>query len=160
MPERTRYPSAVDFLRLADRTWPVLHRLMRAHVAIYRATEGRLGMRVPGVPPMLLLEHIGAKTRKRRTSALAYIEDGRNLVLIASKGGYPRNPAWFHNLRAHPDVTVQVGPERRRVRARVATPGERQRLWPKAVVAWPGYRSYQARTGREIPMVILEPRRD
>jgi deazaflavin-dependent oxidoreductase (nitroreductase family) len=107
---------------------------------------------------MLLLEHVGAKTGKRRTSALVYLEDGRNLVLIASKGGYPRNPAWFHNLLANPEVAVQIGAERRRVRARVATPGERQRLWPQAVVAWSGYRAYQARTGREIPLVILEPR--
>lgn len=159
MPERTRYAPAVDLLRLADRMWPVLHGVMRAHAFLYRATNGRLGMRVPGVPPMLLLEHVGAKSRKRRTSALIYIEDGPNLVLIASKGGYPKHPSWFHNLKAHPEVMVQIGPERRRVRAREATPGERQRLWPKAVVAWSGYRSYQARTGREIPLVILEPRR-
>jgi len=108
---------------------------------------------------MLLLEHLGARTGKRRTSALVYIEDGPNLVLVASKGGYPRNPSWFHNLKAHPEVTVQIGAERRPVRARVATPEERQRLWPVAVVAWRGYRDYQARTGREIPLVILEPRR-
>jgi deazaflavin-dependent oxidoreductase (nitroreductase family) len=148
----------VDYLRLADRMWPVLDKVMRAHVAIYRATNGRIGMRVPGVPPMLLLEHVGAKSRKRRTSALVFIEDGPNLVLIASKGGYPRDPAWFHNLKANPEVTVQVGPERRPVRARVATPEERTRLWPRAVVAWSGYRTYQERTGREIPLVILEPR--
>jgi len=159
VPERTRYPPAVDLLRLADRMWPVLDRVMRTHVAVYRATNGRIGMRVPGVPPMLLLEHVGARTGKRRTSALVYIEDGPNLVLVASKGGYPRHPSWFHNLKAHPEVTVQIGAERRPVRARVATPGERQRLWPVAVVAWPGYRDYQARTGREIPLVILEPRR-
>ena len=149
----------MDLLRLADRMWPVLDRVMRAHVALYRATNGRIGMRVPGAPPMLLLEHLGARTGKRRTSALVYIEDGPNLVLVASKGGYPRNPSWFHNLKAHPEVTVQIGAERRPVRARVATPEERQRLWPVAVVAWRGYRDYQARTGREIPLVILEPRR-
>lgn len=149
----------MDYLRLADRMWPVLDRVMRAHAALYRATNGRIGMRVPGVPPMLLLDHVGAKSGKRRTSALVYIEDGRNLVLIASKGGHPRHPAWFHNLKAHPQVTVQVGPERRPVRARVATPEERERLWPRAVEAWPGYRTYQERTRREIPLVILEPRR-
>lgn len=132
---------------------------MRAHAAIYRATNGFLGHRVPGVPPMLLLEHVGAKTGTRRTAALVYLEDGQNLAIIASKGGHPKHPDWFHNLMAHPDVHVQVGRDRRSVRARVATPNERARLWPRAVNAWPGYRTYQERTDREIPVVILEPRR-
>lgn len=148
----------MDLLRLVDRSWPVLHRLMRLHVALYRATGGRIGHRFPGVPTMLLLEHTGARTGKRRTSALVYVEDGPNFALIASKAGNPRHPAWFHNLKAHPDVTVQVGPARRRVRAREAMPEERERLWPKAVRAWPGYRRYQERTPRTIPLVILEPR--
>jgi deazaflavin-dependent oxidoreductase (nitroreductase family) len=148
----------VDFLKLADRIWPVLDKVMRAHVILYRATNGLIGKRFPGVPRMLLLDHLGAKTGKRRTSALAYIEDGRNLVLIASKGGYPQHPAWLHNLNAHPEVTVQVGRERRRVRARVASREERKRLWPEAVKAHANYATYQERTGREIPVVILEPR--
>ncbi len=139
--------------------WPVLDRLMRAHAAIYRATNGRVGQQIPGLPPMLLLEHTGAKTGRRRTAALAYLEDGPNLAIIASKGGYPQHPDWFHNLRAHPDVTVQVGREKRTVRARVATAEERARLWPRAVKAWPGYRTYQERTDREIPVILLEPRR-
>jgi deazaflavin-dependent oxidoreductase (nitroreductase family) len=138
--------------------WPVLDRLMRAHVAVYRATNGRVGHKVPGVPTMLLLDHVGAKTGKRRAAALVYVRDGPNLVLVASKGGYPKHPAWFHNLQAHPDVTVQIGSERRDVHARLASPEERGRLWPKAVEAWPGYRAYQERTGREIPLVILERR--
>lgn len=131
---------------------------MRAHVALYRATGGRIGHRIPGLPPMLLLDHVGARSGTRRTSALAYVADGENLVLVASKGGHPRHPAWFHNLVANPDTTAQVGSERRPVRARVATPGERRRLWPKAVEAYGGYRDYQERTAREIPLVILEPR--
>jgi deazaflavin-dependent oxidoreductase (nitroreductase family) len=131
---------------------------MRAHVAIYRATSGRVGHRIPGIPPMLLLDHIGAKSGKRRTAALVYLEDGPNVAVIASKGGHPKHPAWFHNLMAHPDVTVQIGKTRRRVRARVASPEERARLWPRAVKAWEGYRSYQQRTARVIPVVILEPR--
>lgn len=148
----------MGLLRAADRMWPVLDRLMRVHVSVYRLTNGRIGHRVPGVPTMLLLDHIGAKSGKRRTAALVYIRDGENLALVASKGGYPNHPAWFHNLKAHPDVTVQVGSERQGVHARIATPDERARLWPKAVEAWPGYRAYQDRTGREIPVVILEPR--
>ena len=77
---------------------------------------------------------------------------------MASKGGHPRHPAWYHNLRANPETTVQVGSERRAVRARDATPTERERLWPMAVAAYSGYRDYQERTDREIPLVILEPR--
>ena len=138
--------------------WPVLDRVMRAHVAIYRATDGRVGHHIPGVPPMLLLDHVGAKTGTRRTAALAYVEDGLNVAIIASKGGHPKHPSWFHNLMAHPDVTVQIGKDRRAVRARVASREERARLWPRAVKAWPGYGTYQERTDREIPVVILEPR--
>ena len=79
-------------------------------------------------------------------------------IAVASKGRYPKNPAWFHNLRANPDATVQVGSQRRPVRARVATPSERTRLWPRVVDLYGGYRDYQERTTREIPLVILEPR--
>ena len=108
---------------------------------------------------MLLLDHVGAKSGARRTSPLIYVADGDDLVIVASKGGYPRNPAWYHNLVAHPDTAVQVGRERRAVRARVATAAERGRLWQKAVAIYPPYDEYQERSGgREIPLVILEPR--
>jgi F420H(2)-dependent quinone reductase len=107
---------------------------------------------------MLLLDHVGAKSGQRRTTPLVYVEDGENLVLVASKGGNPKNPAWFHNLRANPDTAVQVGSERRPVRAHVADQEERTRLWPKAIEIYSGYRDYQERTEREIPLVVLEPR--
>jgi deazaflavin-dependent oxidoreductase (nitroreductase family) len=107
---------------------------------------------------MLLLDHVGARSGKPRTTPLLYVPDGEDLVLIASKGGFPKHPAWFHNLSANPDTTVQVGAERRPVRARVAEPGERDRLWELADAAYPGYRDYRARAGREIPIVVLEPR--
>lgn len=148
----------MSLLSAADRMWLVLDRLMRLHAGIYRATNGFLGHHIPGVPPMLLLEHVGAKTGRKRTAALVYLKVGRNLAIIASKGGYPKHPDWFHNLKAYPDVTVQVGADRRKVRARVATAEERARVWPRAVKAWSGYRSYQERTAREIPVLILEPR--
>jgi deazaflavin-dependent oxidoreductase (nitroreductase family) len=80
------------------------------------------------------------------------------LVLVASKGGYPRNPGWFYNLRANPETTVQVGSRRIEVRARVADAEERKRLWPKVVKAYGGYERYQRHTEREIPLVILKPR--
>jgi F420H(2)-dependent quinone reductase len=106
---------------------------------------------------MLLLDHVGAKSGTLRTSPLLYVPDGENVVLVASKGGFPKHPAWFHNLRANPETYVRVGAERRRVRARTATVGERPRLWDAAVAVWPGYEDYRRRTDREIPLVVLEP---
>jgi F420H(2)-dependent quinone reductase len=131
---------------------------MDLHTELYRRTRGLIGHRVPFAPPMLLLDHVGARSGRRRTSPLAYVRDGDSYVVIASKGGHPRNPGWFHNLRAHPDTTIQVGAAKRAVRARVATPEERERLWPRAVEVWGPYESYQRRTQRQIPLVILEPR--
>jgi F420H(2)-dependent quinone reductase len=143
---------------LVDRMWPVLSPLMGQHATIYRATRGLIGHRFPGLPPFLVLDHVGAKSGRRRTSPLLYIEDGDNYVVVASKGGHPKHPGWYHNLRANPDTRVQVGARRIPVHARVANPEERARLWPKAVEAWGSYRDYQQRTRREIPLVVLEPR--
>ena len=138
--------------------WAVATRAMAGHTFLYRVTGGRVGHRVPGAPPMLLLDHVGAKSGRKRTSPLGYFRDGDDLVVIASKGGYPRHPAWYHNLRANPDTEIQVGSERRPVHARVANAEERKRLWPKAVDAYGGYAGYQKRTEREIPLVILQRR--
>ena len=146
-------------MRAVDRAWPVLNRLIPGHTAVYKASGGLIGHRFPGAPPTLLLEHVGAKSGKKRTTPLVYVRDGEDLVLVASKGGHPKHPAWFHNLRANPEATVQVGSERRAVRARVAKRNERSRLWPKAVKTYRGYRGYQERTEREIPVFILEPKR-
>jgi F420H(2)-dependent quinone reductase len=148
----------MDLRALGDRSWPVLNRLAGVHTRLYRLTGGRIGHRLPGTPPMLLLEHTGARSGKRRVSPLAYVADGVDTVLVASKGGAPRNPAWFHNLMAHPDTTVQIGSERRAVHARQASEAERKRLWPMALETYAGYEGYQERTGREIPLVVLEPR--
>jgi deazaflavin-dependent oxidoreductase (nitroreductase family) len=148
----------MDVMALADRSWPVLRQLMGGHALVYRLTNGLVGHRFPGAPPMLLLNHIGAKSGAERTTPLVYVDDPPNVVLVASKGGHPRHPAWYHNLRAHPDVTVQIGARRRDVHARVATAEERERLWPMALATYSGYDGYQQRTEREIPLVILEPR--
>lgn len=148
----------MDAMGLADRSWPLIRRLMGAHTLVYRATGGRIGQRLPGLPQMLLLDHVGARSGTRRTIPLLYLEDGADVVVVASKGGHPKHPAWYHNLRANPDTTVQIGGERRPVHARLADADERARLWPEAVALYPSYRGYQERTEREIPMVILEPR--
>ena len=131
---------------------------MGLHGTVYRLSGGHIGRTIPGAPPMLLLDHVGAKSGKKRSSPLAYLEDGDDVVIVASKGGHPRNPAWFHNLKAHPDTTVQIGTERRPVRARAAGRRERKRLWPRIVSLYGGYEGYQERTDRQIPLVILEPR--
>jgi deazaflavin-dependent oxidoreductase (nitroreductase family) len=146
--------------RASKRLWTALRAVISLHTLVYRVSGGRVGQTVRGTPPMLLLEHRGARSGKVRTTPLGYIRDGDDLVVVASKGGHPRNPSWFHNLMAHPDVRVQVGSTRARVRAREAQPDERARLWPAVVAAYAGYDSYQARTDRLIPLVILEPRGD
>jgi len=148
----------MDYLKLADSSWPVLNRLMAGHTAIYKLSRGRIGHKLPGLPAILLLDHKGAKSGKERTSPLLYIHDGDNIVIVASKGGFPKNPGWFYNLRANPETKVQVGRERRDVHARVASPSERERLWPKVVASYANYAEYQQRAEREIPVVILEPR--
>jgi len=148
----------MDSLDWVERNWSLLGRLMQGHTAIYRASHGVIGHRFPGAPPTLLLDHVGAKSFKRRTSPLVYTVDGQNLILVASKGGYPKNPAWFHNLVAHPDTTIQVGSSRRDVHAHVADQQERERLWPLVLKTYGGYADYQKRTEREIPLVVLEPR--
>jgi len=145
-------------MSLADRSWPLLRQLTGVHVHVYRWTNGVVGHRFPGAPPMLLLDHVGAKSAIKRTTPLVYVDDSPDVVLVASKGGHPRNPAWYHNLLANPDTIVQIGAARHAVHARVATPEEHKRLWPKAVDTYSGYRGYQERTDREIPLVILEPR--
>ena len=125
---------------------------------------GRVANGIPGFPEvrgkLLLLDHVGAKSGKKRTSPLLYFRDGEDVVVIASKGGYPKNPAWYYNLMANPEARVQIRGERLQVQARLATEEERKRLWPQAVASYKGYADYQARSkGREIPLVILEPRR-
>ena len=134
----------------------IFNELTRAHTLSYRLTGGLVGQHVPGLPRMLLLDHVGAKSGRKRTTPLAYVRDGDDIVIVASKGGSRRNPAWYHNLRANPETTVQVGSSRIPVTARVANAAERARLWPKVVAAYGGYESYQDRTRREIPLVILE----
>ena len=138
--------------------WRLFYIGTDVHTALYRLSRGLVGHRVPGMPTMLLLDHVGAKSGQARTTPLVYIEDGDAFVIVASKGGHPKHPAWFHNLRANPDTTIQVGSRKIPVTARVATDVERDRLWPAVVRAYSGYEGYQRRTGRKIPLVMLEPR--
>jgi deazaflavin-dependent oxidoreductase (nitroreductase family) len=130
---------------------------MRVHVALYQATGGRIGHHLPGHPPMLLLDHVGAKSQKRRTSGLTYMPYDASFIVVGSNGGRPRNPGWVHNLRAFPDTEIQVGRDKIKVHAREAVDEERQRLWPQAARYHPAWRQFQQRTQRALPLVILTP---
>ena len=105
---------------------------------------------------LLLLTTKGAKTGDERTSPLAYSRDGDRLVVIASKGGAPTNPAWYHNLRTHSDVTVEIGPEKFSARAQVASEPERRRLYDQHAAKMPAFAEYEKKTARKIPVVVLE----
>ena len=139
--------------RLGYRGW---HRFTQAHVRAYRASRGRIGRSFRGAP-VLLLDHVGRKSGRHMTSPLIYGEDGENLIIVASFGGAPRDPAWWPNLKAHPETTVNVYGDVRRVRARQASAEEKARIWPTMVAVYSPYDEYQRKTERDIPVVILEP---
>ena len=121
----------------------------------FRANQGKVGGPFEG-RSLLLLHHTGARTGAVRVNPLAYRRDGDRLVVFASKGGAPRNPDWYYNLLAHPRATVEVGTETWEVHARVADSDERERLWAEVKEEMPGFASYERRTSRQIPVIILE----
>jgi deazaflavin-dependent oxidoreductase (nitroreductase family) len=127
---------------------------------IFRASGGRLGARFLRGAPVLLLTTTGAKSGVRRTTPLIYLADGARVVLVASKGGMSHSPAWYHNLAANPECEVQIGSRTTRMGARRAGAEEKAALWPKLVAIYRDYDDYQARTSRDIPVVILTPRGD
>ena len=123
----------------------------------FRANEGKVGGGFAGAP-MLLLHTTGAKSGEERVSPLVYQAVGEALVVFGSKGGAPSHPAWFHNLVAHPQTTVEVGTGTRPVVARVAEGEERTRIWEDQKRQMPGFAEYEKTAGdREIPVVVLEP---
>jgi deazaflavin-dependent oxidoreductase (nitroreductase family) len=127
-----------------------------AHAGVYRATGGKLFGRM-GKSPILLLNTVGRKTGRKRTSPLLYVMDGEDFVIIASKGGAPTHPAWYLNLIANPEATVEIGDREVRVEAEVADPEDKPRLWQKMVEMYPTYDDYQRKTEREIPLLVLRP---
>ncbi len=123
----------------------------------FRSNEGRVGGPFEGAP-MLLLHTTGARSRAERVNPVVYAEDDDRWVVFASKGGAPTNPDWFHNLRAHPDATIEVGIDTVPVVARAAEGDERERLWSRQKERMPGFADYEQKTTREIPVVVLERR--
>lgn len=129
------------------------------HQVLLRATGGRLLGRAGGMP-VVLLSTTGRRTGARRTTVLTSpVQDGDCVVLVASYGGDDHHPAWFLNLREHPDVELTMHGRSRAMRARIASHEERAALWRRAVARYQGYERYQQRTARDIPVVVLEPRR-
>jgi deazaflavin-dependent oxidoreductase (nitroreductase family) len=122
----------------------------------FRANNGTVASM--GGAPLLILHTTGAKTGQERLSPLMYREEGDDLVIFASYAGAPNDPAWFRNLVANPDVTVELGDGTRAMRARVAGPEERERIWQDHKAEWPQFGEYEEKTDRTIPVVILESR--
>ena len=128
------------------------------HRGVLKISGGRLGWRA-GRMPVVELTTTGRKTGQPRTVMLTSpVQEGSTIVIVASRGGDDHHPAWFLNLRDHPEVEVCTGREpKRTMRARVATADERAALWPRVTAAYKGYANYQTKTDREIPLVLLQP---
>lgn len=134
------------------------HDWNRPIIEEFRANDGRLGGNFAGAP-ILLLHSIGARTAAERVHPMMYQRlDDHTVAVFASKAGAPDNPAWYHNLLAHPEVTVEIGADTRPVRARVAGEAERAPIWEKQKADYPGFADYERKTTRTIPVVILEDR--
>jgi deazaflavin-dependent oxidoreductase (nitroreductase family) len=135
-----------------------LKTMSRVHRAIVHLSGGQVLGSALGMP-VIELHTVGRKSgRPRSTMLTAPVIDGDRVVLVASKGGDDRDPDWYLNLVAHPEVELTIAGRRRPVRARRASPAEKAELWPQVVAAYRGYGSYQRRTDRDIPLVICEPR--
>ena len=129
----------------------------RFNVWAYRKSGGRWFGNFDGAP-LCILHHRGAKSGQERETPLTYLPDDERVVLIASYGGAPKSPAWFFNLKAHPDIEIERNGKREPMTARQATAQERAELWPRITDMYPGYGDYQKRTEREIPVIICAPR--
>jgi deazaflavin-dependent oxidoreductase (nitroreductase family) len=126
------------------------------HVRRYRETGGEVGYVWNGAP-ILLLTCTGRRSKETRTVPLIFGRHGDDYLVVASKGGAPQHPGWYHNLRADPAVTVQVRAEVFDATARTAAADEKPELWSIMTAVWPNYDSYQTRTDRVIPLVVLTP---
>jgi deazaflavin-dependent oxidoreductase (nitroreductase family) len=122
----------------------------------FRASGGKVGGYFEG-RPVLLLHTTGAKTGQERVNPVAYVRDSGDLVVVASKGGAPTNPDWYHNLVANPKVTVEVGTDTYPAQATVTTEPERSRLYKLVIATHPGFAEYETKTTRKIPVMRLHP---
>lgn len=128
----------------------------RANVIVYRWSNGRFGGRMQDLP-VLILHTVGRKSGKARQTPLLYIQDGDDFVIVGSRGGSDAPPAWWLNLAATPEATIEIKSSRRRVTGRKATAEEKASYWPRLTAGYPFYEDYQARTTRDIPVIVLTP---
>jgi deazaflavin-dependent oxidoreductase (nitroreductase family) len=139
------------------RVKPLLLAMSALNRWVFRLSGGRLGSRFLRGAPVGLLTTTGRKSGQPRTTPLIYLEDGERVVLVASQGGFPKHPIWYLNLAAHPEVEFELPRRpRQRYRARTADPTEKAALWPRLCAIYPDYADYQARTDRDIPVVVLD----
>jgi deazaflavin-dependent oxidoreductase (nitroreductase family) len=131
--------------------------LTKVHEGVFNATNGRVFGKAGGMTVVKLTTTGRKSGQKRNTMLTSPINDDERIILVASYGGDPRNPAWFLNLRDNPDVEVQVGGQKKKMKARVAPPEEKAVLWPQVTEKYKNYAGYQTKTDRDIPLVILEP---
>jgi deazaflavin-dependent oxidoreductase (nitroreductase family) len=141
--------------------WPSMFKafwrvMLSIVVWMYRRTNGKIGGRMQGLP-VLLLTTTGRKTGKKRVTPLSYFEHDGNYVIIASNAGFDTHPAWYHNLKSQPQVEVQIRDKQLTAIGEPASPALRGQLWAKLVERAPGYRAYEKRTIRVIPIVLLQP---
>ena len=141
---------------MSDYTQPDLTLLGEDHIRAYRGTGGEVGYLWNGVPT-LLLTTVGRRSGQARTSALIFARDADDYLVVASKGGAPAHPMWYLNVQADPHATIEVKDREIAVVARTATSQEKPRLWGIVTGVWPNYDAYQARTERDIPVVVLTP---
>ncbi|TAK78861.1 MAG: nitroreductase family deazaflavin-dependent oxidoreductase [Dehalococcoidia bacterium] len=126
-------------------------------VELYESTDGREGNMLRGLP-IVLVTHRGRQTGAVRKTPLMRVADGKNYILVASIGGAPKNPVWYYNLKADPNITLRDGTNVQQMHARLVTdPAERARVWALAVAAFPNYADYEKRTTRVIPVFVAEP---
>ncbi|MGB6126799.1 MAG: nitroreductase family deazaflavin-dependent oxidoreductase [Gordonia sp. (in: high G+C Gram-positive bacteria)] len=136
----------------------------RLNTRLYKLTRGkfggtwRVGSALRNPTPVCLLTSIGRKSGQERTVPLLFLRDGDDIVVVASQGGLPSNPAWYYNVRDDPSVRTQVGGDDRRYTARIANDAERDRLWPQLVDLYADFNTYAAWTDRKIPVVICSPK--
>ncbi len=130
--------------------------ISRVNVFFYRLTNGKFMGRLKG-SPICLVTMTGRKSGREITMPLMYTPHGDNVLIVASMGGSPKHPVWYHNLVANPDVTIQDGPRVRKMRVRQASADEKAKLWPTLVASYSEFEDYQKRTERDIPVMICEP---
>jgi deazaflavin-dependent oxidoreductase (nitroreductase family) len=136
---------------------PVIRVMSLVNTWVYRMSGGRIGAKWMYGAPILLLTTTGRKSGEKRTAPLLFLEDGERVVIVGSQGGMSKDPQWVKNIDADPNVEIEIGSRKRAMRARRGTSDEKAYYWPGLCKMYPDYADYQARTPRNIPILILDP---